>query len=230
VMHVLYLVFNEGYASTSGESLARTDLSSEAIRLTRMLHHALPDHADVLGLLALMLLTDARRDARTGPAGELVPLDEQDRTRWNADAIAEGVFLVSRAFQVGGPLGPYPVEAAIAALHDEAPSAEVTDWPKIVALYELRMRMSDNPVVALNHAVALAMVEGPAAGLARVDVLASDPRLATSHRVDAVRGHLLERLGDRDAAVAAYARAAERATNLAERSYLLVRTARVRET
>jgi len=228
VLHVLYLVFNEGYATSAGPTLERDDLADEAIRLARMLHARLPDDGEVLGLLALMLLTQARRDARTGPAGELIPLDEQDRSRWDRLAVAEGVALVSRAFEMG-TVGTYALEAAIAALHDEASSAESTDWPQILALYEVRLRLADNPVVALNHAVAFAMVNGPARGLERLDSVAGDPRLRASHRVDAVRAHLLERLGERESALAHYALAAQRATNLAERNYLLVRAARLRE-
>ena len=172
VLHVLYLIFNEGYASTSGPDLQRAELAAEAIRLARLLHRLLPDDGEVTGLLALMLLTDARRTARTGPHGELVPMAEQDRNRWDAAAIAEGVTLITGALP-HGPAGPYQLQAAIAAVHDEAPSAEATDWPQIMALYEVLLRISDNPVVALNHAVAVAMVRGPAgragpAGQARI--------------------------------------------------------------
>lgn len=228
VMHVLYLVFNEGYAASSGPAVHRTDLSSEAIRLTRMLHRLVPDDGEVAGLLALMLLTDARRAARTGPGGELVPLDEQDRSRWDRAAIAEGVALVTEAMARGG-VGPYRLQAAIAALHDEAPSTEATDWPQILALYGVLLELSDNPMVAVSHAIALAMVHGPAAGIERLAALAGDPRLAGSHRLDAVRGHLFERSGDRPAAIDAYLRAAERTTSTAEREYLLVRAGRLRE-
>src|SRR6185295_8081027 len=195
-----YLVFNEGYAASSGAEVVRTDLSSEALRLARMLHRLLPGEAEVAGLLALMLLTDARRAARTGPSGELIPLDRQDRGRWDRAAIAEGVALVGAALAHGTP-GPYQLQAAIAAVHDEAPTTEATDWAQILSLYGLLLRLSDNPMVALNHAVALAMVEGPAAGLARLDELAADPRLAEHHRLDAVRAHLLERSGHRAAAI-----------------------------
>ena len=232
VMHVLYLIFNEGYTATSGPELQRTDLSGEALRLARMLHRVVPagDPAapEVAGLLALMLLTDARRDARTGPAGELVPLDEQDRTRWDRAAIAEGVALVGAALSRGAA-GPYQVQAAIAAVHDEAARAEDTDWPQLLGLYGLLMRMSDNPMVALNQAIAMAMVHGPAVGLERLDALAQDPRLAGHHRVDAVRAHLLQRAGDRTGALAGFRRAAERTTSLAERSYLLMLAARLSE-
>jgi predicted RNA polymerase sigma factor len=175
-----------------------------------------------------MLLTDARRAARTGPSGELIPLDEQDRTQWDRDAIAEGVALVTTTLS-RGPMGPYRLQAAIAALHDEAASADDTDWAQILALYGLLQRMSDNPMVTLNHAIATAMVHGPAAGLERLDALAEDPRLEGHHRLDAVRAHLLERAGDREGAIAHFRRAAERTTSTAERNYLLTRAARLRE-
>jgi RNA polymerase sigma factor (sigma-70 family) len=229
VMHVLYLVFSEGYAASSGAEVVRSDLSGEALRLARMLHRLLPGEAEVEGLLALMLLTDARRAARTGPAGELVPLDEQDRARWDRAAIAEGVALVSAAL-ARGAVGPYQLQAAIAAVHDEAASAGATDWPQILALYGLLQRMSDNPMVDLNHAIALAMVHGPAAGLERLDALAADARLAQHHRLDAVRAHLCERAGDRAGAIAGYRRAAARTTSVAERDYLLARAARLDDT
>lgn len=227
VMHALYLIFNEGYASSTGSSLQRADLTTEAIRLTRAVHNALPHVGEVAGLLALMLLTDARRGARTGPHGEIVPLDEQDRTLWDRSAITEGVALVSESLSRGS-VGPYQLQAAIAALHDEAPSTEDTDWPQIVALYGLLMRMSDNPMVALNHAIAFAMVHGPAAGLERLEVLDADPRMAESHRLDAVRAHLLERAGDHEAAIAHYRAAAERTSSLPERNYLIMKAARLR--
>jgi RNA polymerase sigma factor (sigma-70 family) len=219
VLHVLYLIFNEGYASTAGPSLHRADLSSEAIRLARMVHRLLPDDGEVAGLLALMLLTDARRPARTGPNGELVPMAEQDRSRWNAGHIAEGVALVSAVLPRGAP-GPYQLQAAIAAIHDEAPTAEATDWPQILALYDLLMQLSDNPMVALNRAVAVAMVHGAPAGLTLLDELAADQRIARDHRLYAVRAHLLEMAGDPAAAHAAYLAAAERTTNLAQQRYL----------
>jgi RNA polymerase sigma factor (sigma-70 family) len=228
VMHVLYLIFSEGYTATSGPALHRSDLSGEALRLTRMLHRLVPDDPEVAGLLALMLLTDARRAARTGPAGELIPLDQQDRTLWDRDAIAEGVALIT-ATLARGAAGPYQVQAAIAAVHDEAASAGDTDWAEILGLYGLLQRMSDNPMVALNHAIATAMVHGPAAGLERLDALARDPRLAEHHRLDAVRAHLLERAGDREGAIACYRRAAERTTSTAERNYLLTHAARLGE-
>ncbi|HEX2208044.1 MAG TPA: sigma-70 family RNA polymerase sigma factor [Longimicrobium sp.] len=226
VLHVLYLIFNEGYASSVGPSLQRADLANEAIRLTRTLHGLLPDVGEVAGLLALMLLTDARRAARTGPGGELIPLDEQDRTRWDAALIAEGVELVSDALQRGS-VGPYQLQAAIAAVHDEAPRAEDTDWPQILALYTVLERMSDNPVVSLNRAIAVAMVNGPAAGLALLEALDGDARLRGHYRLDAVRGHLHERLGDADRAIAHYRAAAERTTSIPERDYLTLKAARL---
>ncbi|MGW0228552.1 RNA polymerase sigma factor [Actinopolymorpha singaporensis] len=226
VLHVLYLIFNEGYASTSGPNLHRVELATEAIRLTRMVHRLLPDDGEVAGLLALMLLTDARRAARAGPDGELVPMDEQDRGRWDAAQIAEGVRLVTAALP-RGHTGPYQLQAAIAALHDEAPSAEETDWPQIAALYGLLRGISGNPVVALNHAVAVAMVDGPRAGLALVGALESDERLAQDHRLHAVRGHLLERDGDPAGARAAYLAAADRTSSLPRQRYLRARAARL---
>ncbi|HEY4186480.1 MAG TPA: sigma-70 family RNA polymerase sigma factor [Polyangia bacterium] len=228
VNHVLYLVFSEGYAGSTGAELIRTDLSGEALRLTRMLHGLLPDDAEVAGLLALMLLTDARRAARTGPAGELVPLDQQDRALWDRDAITEGVALLSATLP-RGMVGPYQLQAAIAAVHDESVSPELTDWPQILALYEVLGRMSDNPMVTLNRAIATAMVHGPAAGLRRLDALAADERMREHHRVDAVRGHLLERADDRPGAIACYRRAAARTTSIAERNYLLMQAARLDE-
>jgi RNA polymerase sigma factor (sigma-70 family) len=226
VMHVLYLVFNEGYTASSGPELQRVDLSTEAIRLARMLRRLVPGDPEVAGLLALMLLTDARRAARTGPAGELIPLDEQDRSLWHPEAIREGVALVSEALQRGAA-GPYQIQAAIAAVHDEAPRAEDTDWEEILGLYGVLLRMSDNPVVALNHAVAVAMVHGPAAGIERLDALAGDARLRATHRLDAARAHLLERAGRGEEAMAAYRRAAERTTSTPERDYLTLRAAKL---
>jgi RNA polymerase sigma factor (sigma-70 family) len=225
VMHVLYLIFNEGYVASSGTELVRTDLAFEAIRLTRMLVRLAPDDPEVAGVLALMLLTDARRTARTGPAGELVPLDEQDRTRWDRAQIAEGVALVTAAF-ARGAVGRYQIQAAIAAVHDEAESSAATDWPQVLALYSVLLGFEDNPMVALNHAIAVAMVNGPAAGLSRLAELERDPRLVEHHRFLAVRAHLLDRAGDRAGAVAHYRRAAERTTSIAERDYLLARAAR----
>jgi len=226
VLHVLYLMFSEGYAASSGDAVVRTDLSGEAVRVTRLLHRLVPDEPEVAGLLALLLLTDARRAARTGPAGELVPLDQQDRARWDRQAIREGVALLDGALPKGRP-GPYQLQAAVAALHDEAPSAAQTDWPQIVALYEVLRAQSDNPMVDLNHAIATAMVQGPAAGLALLDHLASDARLAGTHRLDAVRAHLLERAGDLPGAVALYRRAAGRTASTVERDYLLAMAARL---
>jgi RNA polymerase sigma factor (sigma-70 family) len=226
VLHVLYLTFNEGYASTSGPSLVRGDLSAEAIRLTRMVHVALPDESEVAGLLALMLLTDARRPARIGPDGGLIPMAEQDRRLWIADEIAEGVALITSALP-RGPTGPYQIQAAIAAVHDEAPSAPATDWAQILALYEVLLGLSDNPVVALNHAVAVAMVHGPQAGLDLLGQLELDERLAEDRRLHAVRAHLLEMAGDRLAARDAYLTAARRSTSLQHQRYLHARAARL---
>jgi RNA polymerase sigma factor (sigma-70 family) len=227
VMRTLYLIFSEGYVASAGDDLQRVDLSSEAIRLTRLLHRLLPEDPEVMGLLALMLLTDARREARADAAGALIPLDAQDRSRWNADAIAEGSALVTSAF-ASGAVGPYQLQAAIASLHDEATSTETTDWPQILALYGVLLRMTDNPMVALNHTIALAMVHGPRAGLARLDELSRDARMKTNHRLDATRGHLLARAGDRGAAIEAFERAAERTGSTPERDYLRVQAARLR--
>ena len=226
VLHVLYLIFNEGYASSSGVALQRVDLSSEAIRLTRALSASVPDSHEATGLLALMLLTDARRLARTGAAGELIPLDEQDRTLWDKVLIQEGLDLVGHAL-ARGSVGPYQLQAAIAALHDEAQTTAQTDWAQISALYGLLERMSDNPMIALNRAVAIAMVEGPAAGLLVVDTIAQDERLKDHYRVDAVRAHLYERMDQRDLALEHYRRAAERTASLPERNYLLTKAARL---
>jgi RNA polymerase sigma factor (sigma-70 family) len=225
VLHVLYLIFNEGYAASTGPYVARADLSTEAIRLTRTLHAALPDDPEVAGLLALMLLTDARRPARTGPAGELVPLAEQDRGRWDQALIAEGVALLSLVLPRRA-VGEYQLQAAIAAIHDEAATADETDWPQILALYGLLERMTGNPMVTLNRAIALAMVDGPAVGLAALAGL--DTRLPGHHRLDAVRAHLLDLAGDSDAAITNYLRAAGRTTSLAERDYLTGKAARLR--
>jgi RNA polymerase sigma factor (sigma-70 family) len=224
VLHVLYLLFNEGYAASSGVHVACAELSAEAIRLTRMVRASLADDPEVGGLLALMLLNEARRPARTGPDGALVPLAEQDRSLWDRALIEEGLTLVSEALPKGA-VGEYQLQAAIAAVHDEAESADATDWPQILALYALLERMTGNPMVTLNRAVAAAMVDGPAAGLAVLEGL--DERLAGHHRLDAVRAHLLEMNGDPEAAIAYYRTAAERTTSAAERVYLLTRAARL---
>jgi predicted RNA polymerase sigma factor len=226
LLHVLYLIFNEGYTATSGAALQRVELSAEAIRLTRMVHRLLPDNGEVAGLLALMLLTDARRPARTAPDGAAIPLAEQDRSRWDQDSIAEGVALVTDALARTG-IGPYRLQAAIAAVHDEATHSDETDWPQILRLYQLLERISDNPVVTLNHAVAAAMVHGSQAGLALLETLDADDRIATHHRLDAVRAHLLEMAGDHDAAIAHYRTAARRTTSLPERRHLEARAARL---
>lgn len=226
VLHVLYLIFSEGYTSSGGAELQRTDLSLEAIRLARILHQRVPADGDVAGLLALMLLTDARRAARTSSAGELIPLDKQDRALWNQEMIREGVALLTTALS-SGSVGTYQLQAAIAAIHDEAARAEDTDWPQILAFYKLLARMSDNPMVLLNQAVAVAMVEGTAAGLAILATLDSDSRIAEHHRLDAVRAHLLELAGDLDAAVRHYRAAAARTNSLPERNYLLTQAARL---
>jgi RNA polymerase sigma factor (sigma-70 family) len=226
VLHVLYLVFNEGYASTAGPALLRNELASEAIRLARMVRGLLPGDAEVGGLLALMLLTDARRAARTGPGGDLVPMAEQDRSLWDREQISEGVELITAALPKG-PTGPYQLQAAIAAVHDEAVSAEATDWPQIVALYELLQQMSDNPVVALNHAVAVAMASGPSRGLELLEAIEGDERMAGDHRLQAVRAHLLEMAGDPAGARRFYLEAARLATNLPRQRYLRERAARL---
>ena len=226
VLHVLYLIFNEGYTASSGAALHRTDLADEAIRLTRAVRALLPRDGEVAGLLALMLLTDARRAARSGPNGELIALEQQDRSLWNRDAIAEGVALVSATLSKGS-VGAYQLQAAIAAVHDEAARAEDTDWPQILALYGVLKRMSDNPMIALNHAIAIAMVDGPRAGLALVDALDASGRLAGHHRLDAVRAHLLERAGDPQAAIAHYLAAAGKTASIPEKNYLTAQAARL---
>jgi RNA polymerase sigma factor (sigma-70 family) len=228
VLHVLYLVFNEGYTASMGAELHRTGLSNEAIRLMREVHKLVPDDAEVTGLLALMLLTDARRAARTGPNGELVPLDEQDRTQWDRRSIAEGVALVSAALSKG-LVGQYQLQAAIAAVHDEATRAEETDWPQILALYGVLKRMTDNPMVAISHAIATAMVAGPNAGLELLAPLQADERLRGNHRLDTARAHLLERAGEPGAAEEFYRFAAAKTTSVPERNYLLLKAARLRE-
>src|SRR5579871_568775 len=227
VLHVLYLIFNEGYTASSGANLQRADLSHEAIRLARIVYSQQPNHAEVAGLLALMLLTDARRRARTGANDELIPLAEQDRTLWDRGEIEEGVALLSTALPTGF-IGPYQLQAAIAAVHDEAARAEDTDWPQILALYELLKRMSENPMVILNHAVAAAMVHGPRKGLELLDGLAGDSRIAEHHRLDAVRAHLLEMAGDSEAAARHYRAAASKTDNVPERDYLMMKAVRLR--
>ncbi|WP_425544356.1 RNA polymerase sigma factor [Actinomadura alba] len=226
VLHVLYLIFNEGYASSTGPDLQRVELSQEAIRLARAVRELLPDDCEVAGLLALMLLTDARRPARTGPGGEVVPLAEQDRGRWDGTAIAEGVALITDTLAKGA-VGPYQLQAAIAAVHDEAERVEDTDWPQILALYGLLERMSDNPMISLNRAVAAAMVHGPATGLEMLQALDADGRLAGHHRLHAARAHLLEMAGERSAAAESYRLAANLTTSVPERHYLTTRAARL---
>jgi len=226
VLHVLYLVFNEGYTTSAGSVLNRADLTAEAIRLTRMLHALLPAEGEVAGLLALMLLTDARRAARTDADGFLVPLAEQDRELWNAAQIQEGLALVGRTLGTTA-VGPYQIQAAIAAVHDEAPSAKDTDWPQILALYDVLEQAAPGPVVTLNRAVAVAMVNGPRAGLAVLGTLDEDDRMAHTHRLEAVRGHLLELAGDVAAARTCYERAAQMTASLPEQRYLALRAARL---
>jgi RNA polymerase sigma factor (sigma-70 family) len=226
VLHILYLIFNEGYTSSAGPDLRRADLSHEAMRLTRIVYQRQPDDTEVAGLLALMLLTDARRLARTNSEGELIPLAHQDRALWDRQQIAEGVALLSATLPKGA-IGPYQLQAAIAAVHDEAARAEDTDWPQILALYDLLRRMSDNPMVALNHAIAAAMVHGATKGLELLDAIKADPRLADHHRLDAVRAHLLELAGDHKGAVSHYRAAAGKTGSLPERNYLLAQAARL---
>lgn len=226
VLHVLYLIFNEGYSSSIGPDLQRSDLANEAIRLARAVHHLLPDDGEVAGLLALMLLTDARRLARMGREGELIPLDKQDRTLWDQKAISEGVALISQTLSRGS-IGSYQLQAAIAAVHDEATRNEDTDWPQIMALYRLLKNMSDNPMVTLNHAIATAMVHGPATGLKLLETLDADVRMAGHYRLDAVRAHLFEMAGDNLAAIAHYRAAARRTTSIPERDYLTMQAARL---
>jgi RNA polymerase sigma factor (sigma-70 family) len=228
VLHVLYLIFNEGYVSSYGPQLQRLELSREAIRLMRLVHALLPDDAEVAGLLALMLLTDARRAARTGPNQEIIPLDKQDRTLWDQEQIREGIALLTAALSKGSA-GPYQLQAAIAAVHDEATRAENTDWPQILALYELLKRMSNNPMAALNHAIAAAMVHGPSKGLELLRALDSDQRIAGHHRLDAVRAHLLEMAGDQRGAIQHYRIAASRTASIPEQNYLITQAARLSE-
>jgi RNA polymerase sigma factor (sigma-70 family) len=228
VLHVLYLMFNEGYTSSIGPQLQRSELCGESIRLARAAHCLLPDDGEVAGLLALMLLTDARRAARTGADGELIPLTQQDRTLWDHEAISEGIALISETLAKGS-IGAYQLQAAIAAVHDEAPRVEDTDWPQILALYGLLKRMSDNPMVMLNHAIATAMVHGPSAGLELLNALDADGRLTGHHRLEAVRAHLLEMAGDLQAAIGHYRSAAGKTASLPERNYLLTQAARLAE-
>jgi RNA polymerase sigma factor (sigma-70 family) len=224
VRQVLYLIFNEGYTTSGGPDLQRADLTGEAIRLTRMLQPLVPGDHETGGLLALMLLTDARRAARADDQGALIPLDEQDRSRWHAGQIAEGVALVSATLGKG-PIGPYQLQAAIAALHDEAATADATDWPQILALYEVLELLSPGPVVTLNKAVAAGWARGPLAGLAVLGELEGDERMDGNHRLEAVRAHLLERAGHRAAAHEAYLKAARMTTSVPEQRYLTLRAA-----
>jgi len=228
VLHVLYLIFNEGYTSSVGPQLQRLDLAREAIRLTRCVRTLLPDDAEASGLLALMLLTDARRAARTGPDEELIPLTKQDRSLWDQAEISEGIALLTAALAKGS-VGAYQLQAAVAAVHDEAARAEDTDWPQILALYELLKRMTANPMVTLNHAIAAAMVHGPSHGLELLRALETDERLAGHYRLDAVRAHLLEMAGQHDAAITRYRIAAGRTTSIPERNYLMTQAARLGE-
>ena len=224
VLHVLYLLFNEGYTASSGPALHRADLTAEAIRLTRLSHRLQPGETEVAGLLALMLLTDARRAARTDPDGSIVPLADQDRTLWDATAIAEGQTLLTGTLG-SGPVGPYQIQAAIAALHDEARIAEQTDWPQILALYDVLTQVAPGPVVTLSRAVAVAMVNGPVAGLALLGTLDADDRMAHTHRLEAVRAHLLEQAGHPQGARESYLRAARMTASLPEQRYLTLRAA-----
>jgi RNA polymerase sigma factor (sigma-70 family) len=228
VLHVLYLIFSEGYASSMGAQLQRLDLAGEAIRLTRSARALLPEDGEIAGLLALMLLTNARRAARTGPHEELIPLDEQNRSLWDQAEITEGTELLTLALSKGA-VGLYQLQAAIAAVHDEAARAEDTDWPQILALYELLQRVAPSPVVTLNHAIAVAMVHGPERGLERLRALDGDERLAGHYRLHAVRGHLFEMLGDVEQAVQHYRAAAAKTTSLPEQNYLMTQAARLEE-
>ena len=226
VLHVLYLIFSEGYASSIGWHLQRLDLAREAIRLTRNTKTLLPGNPEVVGLLALMLLTDARRAARTGPEDELIPLDKQDRTLWDRAEISEGIELLTAALSKAS-MGLYQLQAAIAAVHDEAARVEDTDWPQILALYELLKGVAPSPMVTLNHAVAASMVHGPAQGLELLRALDSDPRMAGHYRLDAVRAHLFEKIGDHEAAIKHFRIAAARTTSMPERNYLITQAARL---
>jgi len=225
VLRVIYLIYNEAHASTGGASLTRVDLAAEAIRLARGAHELLPDDAEVAGLLALLLLLDARRPARTTADGSLVPLAEQDRSLWNRGQISEGTAVLDAAI-ARGAIGEYQLQAAIAALHDRAPTAADTDWPQILALYGLLDRMTGSPVVALNRAVAVAMVDGPAEALRVLDGIAAS--LGDHHRCHSVRGWLLEQVGDRTGAIESYQVAAARTSSVAEQRYLVLQAARLR--
>jgi RNA polymerase sigma factor (sigma-70 family) len=227
VLHALYLMFNEGYTTSAGPALHRADLTTEAIRLARLLRRLVPTEGEAAGLLALMLLTDARREARTSTGAELVPLADQDRALWNRAQIEEGVRIISETLGRDS-IGPYQLQAAIAAIHDEAPSADETDWPQILALYDVLEQVSPSPVVTLNRAVAVAMVDGPRAGLAVLGTLDADDRMATTHRLEAVRGHLLELAGELDAARESYRRAATMTASVPEQRYLAMRASRLR--
>jgi RNA polymerase sigma factor (sigma-70 family) len=226
VLHILYLIFNEGYTATSGPSLHRAELTGEAIRLTRIVHEAAPDDGEVAGLLALMLLVDARRPARTDPDGRLIPLAAQNRRLWDLSSVQEGVALITRTLE-RAPVGPYQLQAAIAAVHSEAAEPEDTDWAQIVELYTLLGQADANPMVTLGHAVAVAMVRGPVAGLELLEPLRADGRLAGHHRLHAVRAHLLEMAGDHTAAIDSYRRAARLTTSLPEQHYLRGRAAQL---
>ena len=227
VLHVLYLIFNEGYTASEGEKLQRADLASEAIRLARLVYTKLPEDTETAGLLALMLLTDARRAARSGPQNEMIPIDQQDRSLWDRAQIAEGVEMISAALKRGS-VGPYQLQAAIAAVHDEAATASDTDWPQILALYSVLKKMVDNPMVTLNHAVAVAMVHGPLEGLRLIAELDATGRLGDHHRLQAVRGHLLEMAEDVSGAIENFQAAAARTASMPERNYLLAQAARLR--
>jgi RNA polymerase sigma factor (sigma-70 family) len=226
VLHVLYLIFNEGYTTSSGPDLQSVELTSEAIRLTRTVHTLLPEDGEVAGLLALMLLTDARRAARTGPDGSLIPLAEQDRALWHKESIVEGTALIDDAMS-RFPVGPYQLQAAIAALHNEAVKPDDTDWSQILMLYKILARITPNPMVTLNHAIALSMVDGPQAGLNLLSALDKDARMAKHHRLDAVRAHLLEQAGDLPAAKVAYQQAAKRTNSIPEQRYLEAKASRI---
>ncbi|WP_086818514.1 RNA polymerase sigma factor [Allokutzneria sp. NRRL B-24872] len=226
VLGVLYLIFTEGHTASSGDRVSRADLTSEAIRLTRALHGRLPEDGEVTGLLALMLLAEARRVARTRVDGALVPLAEQNRLLWDRSLIAEGTALITQSLQ-DNVIGPYQVQAAIAAVHAEAPGTEDTDWPQIAVLYGLLADLTDNPMITLNRAVAVAMVDGARAGLELLAPLDEDPRIARHHRLSAVRGHLLEQAGEHEAALARYRRAAELTESEPERRYLDEQVARL---